>query len=150
MRCYINANVLDNEITVSNFSTTAAKESAHASQQFCKAERLRHVVVSSSIEADNHVHLVCTGSQNQDRNSTAGRTDLPSDVQTIHIGQSQVKNNQVNAIKIFKCTPAMIVRTHIVGLSRESTSQGASDRRVIFNEKHCSHGNSIPDFRYFL
>ena len=81
-------------------ASLATQERAHAGEELCEAEGLRHIVICTRVQADDHVDFVRARSEDQNRDSIAGGSDLAGDVQAVHVGQAEVQDDQVNAANI--------------------------------------------------
>ena len=135
----IHANILRAQLTLDGFRGLAAQEGAHAGKKLGQTERLRHVVICTGVEADNHVNFVRAGGEDQDRDSVAGGADLASDIQAVHVRQTEVQDDQVNATHIGEGLSARRVCTHVVALPAQRAGKGLRDGRIVFNEENCSH-----------
>ena len=72
-----------------------SKQTADARQQLVQTERFRQIVVGPLFEAAHAVVNVVLGRQNQDRNVVSAGSRPTCDLETTHLGQHQVEDDQI-------------------------------------------------------
>src|SRR5260370_34973662 len=91
--------------TVIPTRASTAKDRPNAENELSRAKRLDDVIVGPQLEPDNPINLVGSGRKDQDHDltSTGIRFHGATEVETRHLRQHQVENNQGRRI-VFYCT----------------------------------------------
>jgi hypothetical protein len=67
-----------------------AQVSAYSGKQLSQPKWLREVVVGSRLQADDHIHLVLLGSQDDDDALRVPLPKAPTQVNSVNVGQAEV------------------------------------------------------------
>jgi hypothetical protein len=113
----------------------------YAGEQLGEPERLGDVVVGARVEADDGVHLVGARGQDQDRHGVALGAQPAGDLQTVHAGQPQVEDDQVDATLHpgVQRGGAVLADLHLVPLPAQCAGQRLRDGRVVLGEQYTGH-----------
>src|SRR6478672_3347378 len=86
----------------------AAQNCANAQDDFARAERLGHVIVSAEFQTDDSINLFCFCRQHENRNVRRCRIAFqnPADLESGHLWQHQVKNDEIGPLSRAFCKPA--------------------------------------------
>ena len=119
----------------------AAQQRPHPGEQFGEPERLGDVVVGAGVEADDGVHLVDAGGEDQHRGAVPFGTHPAGHLQAVHLGQAEVKNDQVDAPLQCPLEGLRAVGAHLnlIALPAQRTGERLGNRGVILGEKYAGH-----------
>src|SRR5664280_939487 len=121
----------------------APEQRLDPAHQLAQAERLGEVVVRPELEADDLVHLVVPGGQDQNRHLSVGRTDPAQDLKTVHARQADVEDDQVGRLVRREVQPLLAGPgdRDLVPLLLEGVLDAARDRVLVFDDqdgaRHC-------------
>ena len=68
---------------------------SHTGQEFGETEGLGDVVGGARVEADDHVHLLGTSREHEDREAGPSGQVLAGDVEAVAVGQAEVQKHQI-------------------------------------------------------
>ncbi len=128
---------------------SAAKNGPHPSHQLPRGERFHEVVVRPQLEAENAIHLVVPGSQEQDGEIAFG-PDATTDVESVELtGESDVEDDDPGLLLTDEVQALVAVpgEQHAIAVPTEVKIDEVGDVRIVFDHHHGAvlrvHGPSL-------
>ena len=112
------------------------EQAAHTRQQFARAKRFSHIVVSAQLKPEHAVNFLAMGTEHQYR-QVACRTYFAAQVKAAAVRQAHVQNQQVGRTQ--RQLAARIAQQQAVGdlksITLKRLGDGPGDGRVIFHQQ---------------
>lgn len=118
-----------------------AKQRTHTGQELGERKRLGQIVVGPTVEAGYPVLQRATGGEHQDGHRVLVPPQVARDIHPMHIGQHQVKNNQVvrRDVGQGERVPTSVDDVHCIPFLFEPAFESAGDLRLIFDQEQSHH-----------
>ena len=109
--------------------------------QLGEPKRFGDVVVRSRIESDDHVDLLRTGGEHDDRQCGTFGAHLAADVESVEVGQRQVEQHEVGCVVFepLERGEAGVDVDDIEPFGAQHAQQRLADAGVVFDEEQGSH-----------
>ena len=109
----------------------------HAREQLIHAERLGDVIVGAEIERLDLADLVAAAGQHHDRNRLVARSHHPQQFEALHIGQSEIENDQIGFLRQ-QLERRLAVRRlqDFVALRAQAHAQQLADGRLVIDHQN--------------
>ena len=129
--------------------TTPTQQRADAGQQLGQPERLGDVVVGAGVQADDGVHLVGPGGQDQHRQTRLGLPEPAADLEPVHLGQAEVEHHELHLPGGGDGQGAGPVGLHLdlVALPAQRAGERFTDRGIVLGKQHGRHARRVKDAR---
>src|SRR5690606_2659327 len=124
-----------------DLAAAAAQQRPDPGQEFGQPEGLGDVVVGPRVQSHDGVDLVGAGGEDQDGSSVTLRTQSPGHFEAVHLGQSQVQDQQVDVAGAgaVECLHAVDGDVDRVPLPAERAGQRFRDRSIVFGQQNAGH-----------
>ncbi|GAA2916609.1 hypothetical protein GCM10020221_10690 [Streptomyces thioluteus] len=111
-------------------------------EQLGQAEGLGDVVVGAGVQADDGVHLVGAGGEDEDGETLTFGAQPAADLQTVHAGQPEIEDEQIDVPLDpgGKRGRTVLTHLHLVPLAAQGARERLRDGRVILGEQYSGHG----------
>lgn len=116
----------------------AAQYGLDTRDQLLRAEGLGHVVIRTVVESCNFVGKIMHGGEHNNRNQVILGAKPAADLETVHLGQHQIKNNKVRSI-FLDCTEygfSIIDTVNIIANQFKVEFNEHRNRRFVVNDKN--------------
>ena len=119
-----------------------ADECVHAGNKLGRGEGLCDIVVSAGHKAGDLVNLLILGGEHDDAHLGAGGADTAADLETVNIGQHNVKQSKADAgidLQLLQCLLTVFGLDRLKAVAAQIDDHKAADIGFVFKNKNFLH-----------
>jgi hypothetical protein len=119
----------------------APEQGPDPGEELGQPEGLGDVVIGARVEADDGVHLVGAGGEDQHGNGVPFGPDPPAHLEPVELGQADVQQDEVGPVRqrAVEGGRPVLRDLHLVALPAQRAGQRLGDGGVVLGEQHSGH-----------